>query len=89
MATERNLTRRQRIVVAALIWVVVAPLVVGFHYLSWVFGVILAAVAIWTTWDYIRKGDMAGHIGEGMSKEGLIGKAVEDTYFDGDPFVDR
>ena len=70
-------------------WVIVGPLVVGFFVMSWVFGLVVAAVVTWTTWDYIRKGDMAGHIAEGMSKEGLIGKAVEDTYFGGDPFEGR
>jgi membrane protein implicated in regulation of membrane protease activity len=89
MAAERNFSRRQRIVIAALVWVILAPLIVGFLYLSWIFGLILAGVAVWTTWDYVRKGDMAGHVSEGMSKEGLVGKAVEDTYFGGDPFVDR
>lgn len=89
MAAERNLTKRQRIIVATLVWVILGPLVVGFLSMSWVFGVILAGIAVWTTWDYIRKGDLADHIGEGLSKEGMIGKAVEDTYFGGDPFDDR
>ena len=73
-------------IVAALIWVMVGPLIVGFIMISWIFGLIMAAVAIWTTWDYVRKGDMAGYISEGMSREGMIGKAVEDTYFGGSPF---
>lgn len=86
MAEERNLTRRQRIVVSVLVWVFVGPLVVGFLVMSWVFGLILAAVAVWTTWDYIRRGDVAGHVTDGISKSGYVAKGVEETFFGGDPF---
>ena len=81
MAQERTWTRTQRALLAVAIWIIVGPLIVGFFMINWILGVALGAVAVWTTWDYIRKGDMAGHVGEGMSKEGLIGKAAEDTWF--------
>ena len=81
MAQERNLTRTQRALVAAAIWIIVGPLVVGFFMINWILGLVLGGIAVWTTWDYIRKGDMAGHVGEGMSKQGLIAKAAESTWF--------
>jgi hypothetical protein len=89
MGEERDFTRRQRVIVAAVAWVFVGPLVVGLTILSWFLGIGLAAIAVWTTWDYIRKGDLAGHVAEGMSREGLIGKAVEDTYFEAPDYGDE
>lgn len=80
MAEERDLTRNQRVVLSVAIWVVVGPLCFGFFLISWPLGLVMMGVAIWTTWDYIRKGGMAGHVSEGMSKSGLVGKGAEELF---------
>lgn len=81
MATEeRSLTRNQRIAVSAGIWLLIGPLIVAFFFMSIWFGVLMLAVAGWTTYDYIRKGDMAGHIASGLSKEGFVGDGAVEHY---------
>lgn len=60
MSEERDLTRKQRIIVAVLAWIVAVPLVIGFFFLNVWLGLVLAAVVLFTTWDYVRKGDTAG-----------------------------
>jgi hypothetical protein len=77
---ETSLTRRQRAIVAAFAWILIGPVVVGFGFIAWWFGLGLFFIAAWTTWDYIRKGDMAGHIGEGMSKSGMVAKGFEESF---------
>ncbi len=61
MAEERDLTRKQRMLVAGLGWVVALPLVVGFFFLNVWVGIVLGVILIATTWDYVRRGDTAGH----------------------------
>lgn len=57
-------------IVAGFVWVVVAPfMIVLWYWFSWV-ALLLIAAAIWTTYDYIRKGDMACHITEAVSAQG-------------------
>jgi len=60
MSEERDFTRKQRIIVVGLAWIVAVPLVIGFFVLNFWLGLVLAAVVLFTTWDYIRKGDTAG-----------------------------
>ena len=60
MSEERNLSAKQRIVLAGLAWIIAVPLVIGFFFLNVWLGLVLAAVVLFTTWDYIRKGDTAG-----------------------------
>lgn len=74
---ETSLTREQRAIVAAFAWVLIGPVVVGFGFIAWWLGLGLFLIAAWTTWDYIRKGDMAGRIGEGMSKSGFVAKGFD------------
>ena len=85
MAEEREFTRKQRIVLSAVIWVIVGPLCFGFFFIAWPLGLVMVGVAIWTTWDYIGKGGMAGHVSEGMSKAGLVGKGAEELFGREDP----
>ena len=70
-------TRRQRILVSAVVWLLVGPLIIGFTMLIWWMGLALFAMAAWTTYDYVRRGDMAGHITEGMSQMGKVAKGGE------------
>ena len=62
MADETSLTRRQRMVVAGACWLVAVPLVVGFAFLNLWIGIALGLIVIATTWDYVRRGDTAGHV---------------------------
>jgi len=61
MSEEKSLTRRQRVVVSAIGWIVAVPFVVGMFFINVWLGVIFAAMVVFTTWDYIRKGDFGGH----------------------------
>lgn len=60
MSEERSLSLKQRMIVAGLAWIVAVPLVIGFFFLNVWLGLVLAVVVLFTTWDYIRKGDTAG-----------------------------
>ena len=77
---ERSLARNQRIVLSAVIWLVVGPLIVGFFYLAWPLGILLLVLASWTTWDYIRKGGMADHVARGLSQEGRVADGAVEHY---------
>ncbi|MEA2024119.1 MAG: hypothetical protein U9N79_07480 [Actinomycetota bacterium] len=77
---ESSLTRKQRIALSAAIWVVVGPLIVAFFFMSLWFGLMMLAVAGWTTYDYIRRGDMAGHVASGMSRQGFVADGAEESF---------
>ncbi len=77
---ERSLTRNQRILVSGVIWLFVGPLVVGFFFMSFWFGLVLLGVAGWTTYDYIRKGGMADTVVDGMSVEGRAADGAIEHY---------
>jgi hypothetical protein len=67
---ERPLTRRGRIIVVALVWIVGVPfMIVLWYWFSWV-SLLLMAAAVWTSYDYIRKGDMARHVTDAASSPG-------------------
>ena len=77
MATEeRSLTRNQRTALSAVIWLVV----VAFFFMSIWFGLVMLAVAGWTTYDYIRRGDIAGHVTTGMSKHGFTADGAQESF---------
>ena len=61
MSEEKSLTRKQRIVISAFAWIVAVPLVVAMFFINVWLGVVFAVVVLFTTWDYIRKGDFGGH----------------------------
>jgi hypothetical protein len=70
---ERPLTTRGRIIVVALVWVVGVPfMIVLWYWFSWV-SLFLMAAAVWTSYDYIRKGDMARHVTDAASAPGHFG----------------
>lgn len=60
MSEEKGLTRKQRIAVSAIAWLVAVPFVIGMFFLNIWLGLICAAVVLFTTWDYIRKGSFGG-----------------------------
>jgi hypothetical protein len=67
---EKPLTRRGRIIVVALVWIVGVPfMIVLWYWFSWV-SLLLMAAAVWTSYDYIRKGDMARHVTDAASSPG-------------------
>ncbi|MEN8115249.1 MAG: hypothetical protein ABFS21_12775 [Actinomycetota bacterium] len=78
--SEKSFTRNQRIVLSGAIWLVIGPLIIGFLFMSWVFGLLMLAIAAWTTWDYIRRGGMADHVVRGMSQEGRIADGAVEHY---------
>ena len=77
---EKELSRRARIVLAAALWIIVGPLVIGLFMIAWPVGLLALLAAAWTTYDYIRSGGMADHVSEGMSKSGLVGKGAEELF---------
>ena len=77
---ERSLTRNQRIAVSAGIWLLIGPLVVAFFFISSWFGLAMLGVTGWTTYDYVRRGDMAGHVASGMSREGFVADGAEESF---------
>jgi accessory gene regulator protein AgrB len=61
MSEEEGLTRKQSFIVSAIAWVVAVPLVVAMFFISVWLGLVFAVIVLFTTWDYIRKGDFGGH----------------------------
>ena len=77
MASERpELTRRTRVVLSAAVWIVLLPLLVGFFLWAWWFGLLMSALAVYTTYDYVRSGGMAGEIDR-------LGRVAGGTFVDG------
>ncbi|MGI9528480.1 MAG: hypothetical protein ACR2NG_02125 [Acidimicrobiia bacterium] len=62
MSEEKDLTRKQRIAVSAIAWLVAVPFVIGMFFLNIWLGLICAAVVLFTTWDYVRKGKFSGGV---------------------------
>jgi hypothetical protein len=74
------LKRRGRMLVSLAAWIVIAPLCWGFFQFAWWLGVGLALALLWVTYDYIRKGDMAGDIEGKLSRgAGMFGKGAEEV----------
>ena len=63
-------------VLAIVVWIVVAPLLVGFFLWAWWFGLLMAAIAIYTTYDYIRSGGFADEVDR-------LGRAAGRTFVEG------
>ena len=78
MGTDMQpLSKKARIVVSVVVWLILGPLLVGFWMFAWWFGAGLAVGSIWLTYDYIRRGDLAGEIEEGLSRTSeLFGKGA-------------
>lgn len=75
------LKRRGRIVVSIVVWPLIAILIWGFFQWAWWLGVGVAAIAIWSTYDYIRKGGFATDIVEGLSREGrAVGEGATEVF---------
>ena len=79
------LSKRTRIVVSVVMWMFLGPLVIGFSMLALWLGVGLAVLLIWFTYDYIKRGNLAGEIEEGLSRGGgLFGKGATEVMGRGD-----
>ena len=64
MSEEKGLTRKQRVAVSAIAWVVAVPFVVGMFFVNVWLGAVVAVIVLFTTWDYIRKGEFGGGVQE-------------------------
>jgi 4-hydroxybenzoate polyprenyltransferase len=81
MSTEESsLTRNQRIGVSAGIWLLIGPLVVAFFFMSLWFGLMMLAIAGLTTYDYIRRGGIAGHVTTGLSRHGFTAEGAQESF---------
>ena len=70
--TEKPLSKRGRLIIVVLVWMVGIPLFIGlFLVMSWV-AVILFVGAVWATWDYLKKGDFFGPIDRSFRAESRI-----------------
>ena len=73
-------SRRTRIVLAVVAWLFLIPLLIGFWMFAWWLGLGLAALSIWFTYDYIKRGDLASEIEEGLSRgAGMLGKGATEV----------
>ena len=77
---EKPLSRRQRILLSAIVWLVAGPVLIGLLFINIFIGLGIGALFIWPTYDYIRKGDMAGHVTEGVSKSGYVARGAEEAF---------
>jgi hypothetical protein len=77
---EKPLSRKQRILLSAVVWLVAGPVLIGLLFINIFIGLGIGALFIWTTYDYIRKGDMAGHVTEGVSKSGYVARGAEEAF---------
>lgn len=60
--TRKPTTRKMRIGVLAIVWMAgIAPLI-GLWFLFGWWVLILAAVGVWASVDYLRRGDQTGHV---------------------------
>ncbi len=62
------LSRNARIVLSVVIWLFLIPLIIGFWLFAWWLGLGMALPSAWFTYDYIKRGDLAGEIEEGLSR---------------------
>jgi len=66
--TEKPLTRRGRIIVTVIAWLVVGvPVFVGLWFWSGWWFLVPLPFAVWATWDYLEKGDMISQIDHAIS----------------------
>ncbi len=66
--TEKSITKRTRVVIVAVLWVIVGiPVFVGLWFWASWWSLLLLSLAAWATWDYVKTGDMYTQIDHGMS----------------------
>lgn len=53
---EKPSTKRTRIIVVGLLWLVLGPFLIGLGFLIGWWAVVFVAASVWLTWDYVRKG---------------------------------
>jgi hypothetical protein len=78
--SEKPLSKRGRLTIVVLLWVVGIPLFIGlFVLMGWV-AVILFVAAVWATFDYLNKGDFFGAVDRMFTAESRVvdGLASED-----------
>jgi hypothetical protein len=66
--------------VSAVVWLVASPVLIGLLFINIYLGLGIVVLALWTTYDYIRRGDMAGHVVEGVSKSGYVARGAEEAF---------
>lgn len=77
--SEKPITRRTRVVIVAVLWLIVGiPLLIGLWLgLSW-WSLLLVVPAVWATWDYIKRGDQFGAVDRATRE----GKFLPDAFDD-------
>ena len=72
IGSEKELTRRGRLVIFVVLWVVGIPVFIMLYLLlSWVALLILAG-AIWASVDYLKKGDFFSAVDRSVTTEGQL-----------------
>ena len=80
------LSRNARIVLSVVIWLFLIPLIIGIWLFAWWLGLGMALLSAWFTYDYIKRGDLAGEIEEGLSRgAGMLGKGATEALGRDDP----
>lgn len=76
---ERPTTRRTRIVLSVIMWVLVGvPMMLGFwNWFGW-WSLLLLAGGIWLTKDYIKQGDMFGTVDNVVKTQVEVFKRPDD-----------
>ena len=68
---EKPTSKRARLVYIILAWIPVGGMLYAMWYLMGWWFLVLMVAAVWTTWDYWRKGEMFEAV-DAISREGTI-----------------
>ena len=72
MHEEKPLTKRTRIIIVVVLWIVATPLLVAvWVFFSW-WTLALVAAAVWATYDYVKRGDQFGAADSWVTREGTL-----------------
>jgi hypothetical protein len=75
--SEKDITKRGRIVIVAVLWAVGIPLFVGLWLLSWWIALIGIAACAWGTWDYVKKGGLFAQVDSAFIAEQHIARQYD------------
>lgn len=75
--SEKDLSKRGRIIVIVILWAVGIPLFIGLWQLSWWVALIGIGASAWGTWDYVKKGGLFEQIDAGFQAEARIARRYD------------
>ena len=79
--TEKPITKRTRVAIIAVLWVIVGiPVVVALWFWTGWWSLLLLALAVWATWDYIKSGDMFSQVDHSISHHVRTGEDGESRF---------